>query len=187
MPFPSDGGGGLALAEAPPKVRRHLTSKETYRQRRRTLAIRHVTGHRLIAIVEIASPANKDRLESVETFAGKLAETLDFGVHVLMIDLLSPGVHDPRGLHGVVWNQFDEGPYDPPLHESLTAASYTAGKPVQAFVDHFALGGSLPEMPLFLSPERYVSVPLEATYQAAYVGVPEFWREVLEGRRTLEA
>src|SRR5260370_33226413 len=31
------GSGGLALAEAPPKVRRKLTATETYRQRRRTL------------------------------------------------------------------------------------------------------------------------------------------------------
>jgi hypothetical protein len=63
---PSD--GGLAVAEAPPKVRRRFTGIETYRQRRRTLAIRHVSGHRLIALLEIVSPANKDRLESVEEF-----------------------------------------------------------------------------------------------------------------------
>jgi len=25
-------------------------------------------------------------------------------------------------------------------------------------------------------------VPLESTYQAAYAGVPMFWRDVLEGR-----
>lgn len=40
-------------------------------------------------------------------------------------------------------------------------------------------------MPLFLCPDRSVNVPLEATYQAAYRGVPAFWREVLEGRRTV--
>jgi hypothetical protein len=37
-------------------------------------------------------------------------------------------------------------------------------------------------MPLFLHAERYVSVPLETTYQAAYRGVPAFWRAVLEKR-----
>src|SRR5688500_6897191 len=36
-PLPPASGGALALAEAPPKVRRQLTGIETYRQRRRTL------------------------------------------------------------------------------------------------------------------------------------------------------
>ena len=35
-------------------------------------------------------------------------------------------------------------------------------------------------MPLFLEPEMYVNVPLEATYRAAYRGVPRRWRQVLE-------
>src|SRR5438067_2054615 len=98
-PIPPE-GGGLALAEAPPKVRRKLTATETYRQRRRTLAIRHVSGHRLIALVEIVSPANKDRLESVEELVAKTVEALELGIHVLLLDLLPPGRHDPRGLHG---------------------------------------------------------------------------------------
>jgi hypothetical protein len=37
-------------------------------------------------------------------------------------------------------------------------------------------------MALFLRPDRYVDVPLEATYQEAYTGMPSFWRDVLEGR-----
>jgi hypothetical protein len=177
--------GGLALAEAPPKVRLQLTGTETYRQRRRTLAIRHVSGHRLIALVEIVSPANKDRRESVEELVAKMVEALDLGVHVLLIDLLPPSRHDPRGMHGAVWNQFDEGPYDLPVDEPLTVASYTAGPPVRAYLEHLAVGGALPdEMPLFLRSDRYVPVPLETTYQAAYRGVPAFWRDVLEGRRT---
>jgi hypothetical protein len=176
------------VAEAPPKVRRQLKGKETYRQLRRTVAIRHVSGHRLVAVIESASPANKDRRESVEGLVGKIEELLAFGVHVLLIDLLPPGIHDPRGLHGVVWSLFDDGPsYDLPLTETLTAEAYTAGTPVKAFVEHFAVGGTLPEMPLFLSQDRYIPAPLEATYQAAYRGVPEFWREVLEGRRTPDA
>src|SRR5205085_9478497 len=50
--------GGLAVAEAPPRVRRKLSAAATARRRRRTLAIRHVSGHRLVALVEIISPAN---------------------------------------------------------------------------------------------------------------------------------
>ena len=149
---------------------------------RRTLAIRHVRGHCLIAMVKIVSPANKDRLESVDEFVAKTVEALDVGVHVLLLDLLPPGRLDPRGLHGAVWNQFDEGPYDLPVAELLTLASFNAGPQVKAFLEHLAVGGTLAEMPLFLHAERYVPVPLEATYQAGYLGVPAFWRNVLEGR-----
>jgi hypothetical protein len=53
---------------------------------------------------------------------------------------------------------------------------------VDVYLEHLAVGGVLPEMPLFLRPDRYVNVPLEATYQAAYGGMPAFWRDVLEGR-----
>jgi hypothetical protein len=182
-PPPPPSSGGLSLVEAPPQVRRKLTGSETDRQRRRTLAIRHVTGHRLIALVEIVSPANKDRPEHVEDFAAKVLEALELGVHVLLLDLFPPGRHDPRGIHGAVWNHFDEGPYDLPVAEPLTAASYAAGPPVEAYLEHLAVGGTLPDMPLFLRSDRYIKVPLEATYQAAYRGVPEFGRDVLEGRQ----
>jgi hypothetical protein len=36
-------------------------------------------------------------------------------------------------------------------------------------------------MPLFLTPERYVNVPLEETYLGAYEGVPQRWKRVIEG------
>ena len=47
------------------------------------------------------------------------------------------------------------------------------------------MGSPLTDMPLFLNPDRYINVPLESTYQAAYQGMPAFWRDVLEGRQAL--
>jgi hypothetical protein len=43
-----------------------------------------------------------------------------------------------------------------------------------------AVGDTLPEMPLFLEPDGYVTVPLEATYQTAFDVLPSRWRNVLE-------
>lgn len=85
-------------------------------------------------------------------------------------------------MHGAVWNQFDEGPYDLPVAESLTVCSYAVGPPARAYLEHLAVGGAMPDMPLFLRSDRCIPVPLEATYQAAYRGVPAFWRDVLESR-----
>ncbi len=176
--------GGTAVAEAPPRVRHKRVVEPAARIRRRTLAIRHVSGHRLIAIVEIVSPANKDRAKHVEEFAAKSASALHFGVHVLLVDLIPPGRHDPHGMHGAILEHLDDAsePDDLPADEPLTLASYAAGPQVDVYLEHVAVGAPLPDMPLFLRPDRYVNVPLEPTYQAAYRGMPVFWREVLEGQ-----
>src|SRR5262249_47990439 len=149
--------------------------------RRRSVAIRHVSGHRVVALIEIVSPANKDRTAHVEDFILKAVSALDVGVHMLLVDLVPPGAHDPQGIHGVLMQRppgADE-PYPPPGAEPLTLASYCAAVPLEVYSQHLAVGSVLPDMPLFLRPDRYVLVPLEGTYEAAYRGVPRFWRDVL--------
>jgi hypothetical protein len=67
-----------------------------------------------------------------------------------------------------------------PADKPLTLAAYDAGPPLTAYVEPSATGDTLIDMPLFLAPEQYVLVPLEATYQAAYRGVPRRFREALD-------
>lgn len=178
---PSGNGGGTALAEAPPQVGRKLVAHPIAR----ILAIRHAaSGHRLVALVEIVSPANKDRDRSVETFVGKVHNALDGGCNVLMIDLFPPGPHDPRGLHGAIWDHFGPDEDAAPADRPVTLASYRAGSPqTEAYVENVALGDDLPAMPLFLDDAAHVRAPLEPTYRAAYRGLPAFWRGVIEGGR----
>jgi hypothetical protein len=38
-------------------------------------------------------------------------------------------------------------------------------------------------MPLYLEPNGYVLVPLEATYQAAFAAVPRRWQRVVEAAK----
>jgi hypothetical protein len=180
---PAPDTGGVAVAEAPPRTRRRHTVEAATLSRRRSLAIRHVSGHRLVALVEIVSPANKDRPAHVEEFTNKVLSALTAGIHVLLVDLLPPGPRDPDGLHGILLRQLEDSDerYPLPDGEPLTLASYASGLPVEIYLEHVAVGAALPEMPLFLRPDRYVNVPLEPTYQAAYRGLPAFWREVLEG------
>jgi hypothetical protein len=61
----------------------------------------------------------------------------------------------------------------------LTAVSYIGGAVVEAFVNHFAVGEPIPQMPLFLTRENYIHVPLEATYMAAWEDVPPQYQQVL--------
>jgi hypothetical protein len=186
-PLPSVAGdGGLAVADAPPKVRRKLSLSAAARCLRRSLTIRHVSGHRIIALLEIVSLSNKDRAAHVAEFTDKAEAALRHGIHLVLVDLFLPGSHDPQGMHGALWERFDDELYHVPADEPLTLASYVADARPIAYLEHLALGMPLIDMPLFLNPDRYIYVPLEATYLAAYRGMPAFWREVLEGRRVLQ-
>lgn len=173
---PNRNGGGLAVAEVPPQVERRTVS----RQQRRTIAIRHVSGHRVVALIEIASRANKDRASSVRDFVDKATGALNHGVNLLLADLFPPGPHDPEGLVGAIWDEISRDDYESPSQKPLALAALVAGPVIDAYIDNRAVGEPLPEMPLFLSGERYVNVPLESTYNAAFAGMPAIWRNALE-------
>jgi hypothetical protein len=185
-PLPESPRGGVAVAEAAPRVGLRLRPDPQRKPRRPTslrrhVAIRHITGHRVVALIEVVPPANKDRKDHVRELAEKVVRSLEAGIHVLLLDLLPGGRYDPGGLHGAVWAYFDKATYEPPATNPLMLAAYAwDGQEPEAFLEPTAVGHPLIDMPLFLTAERYVNVPLETTYQAAYIGMPEFWREVLE-------
>ena len=175
--------GTVAVAQAPPKVSLTMTADEAagYVLARRTLTVRHSSDHRIVALIEIVSSGNKDRERSVRDFVDKAVAAMQHAYHLLLIDLFPPGPFDPAGLHGAIWTEIAGQPYESPPEKPLTLASYAAATLPQAYVEPIAVGIELPEMPLFLDPDHYVNVPLEPNYTAAYQGVPEYWRGVVEG------
>ncbi len=178
---PSNTEGATAVALAPPKVRITAELEEAnYTRKQRTLVIRHSSDDRIIALIEILSPGNKASRHALRSFVEKAAEALWRGYHLLLIDLQPPGPRDPQGIHGAIWAELGDETYQAPPDKPLTLVAYQASRPLTAYVEPIAKGDPLPDMPLFLNPDYYVSVPLEATYQAAYRGVPRRWRDVLE-------
>jgi len=175
-------GGGIAVAQAPPRVSVHALSDEalSIAARRKQLVIRHSNGDRIVALIEIVSPGNKEKRAAVEAFVDKAVATLRAGFHLLIVDLFPPGALDPDGMHGVVWDAVG-GSYTAPVGKPLTLAAYVASKAAECYVEPTSVGTALIDMPLFLNAGRYVNVPLEATYLAAYEGVPQRWRKVIEG------
>ncbi len=178
----SSGGprGAVAVATAPPRVRFTATAEvNQYALRKRRITVRHVSGDRVIAFIEILSPGNKNSRHALRSFVSKAVSALTHGIHLLLIDLFPPGRRDPRGIHGAVWEELGETnvmPNDKPL----TLAAYSAGYCPTAYVEPVAVGDVLPDMPLFLTPDDYIPVGLESTYLAAWRGVPKKWRAVLE-------
>lgn len=173
--------GALTTATTPPRPRLAGEAEmDDYVLKRRTLVIRHASGDRVVALVEIVSPGNKSSRHALRSFVEKAVEALYRGYHLLVIDLFPPGPRDPHGLHAAIWGEISDTPFIPPAGEPLTLAAYSAGSVKRAYVEPTAVGRDLIEMPLFLEPEVYVNVPLEATYRAAYRGVPQRWRQVLD-------
>jgi hypothetical protein len=186
---PRSSSGGVSVLEAPPRTRRQLSAQPSYKVLRRTVAIRHVSGHRIVALIEIVSPANKDRAKSVQEFVEKATDVVRHGCHLLVADLFPPGRHDPLGMHGAIWKWWMDEEDEVPAGEPLTLASYQSRPrlPIEVYLEHLAVGQAMPDMPLFLTSERYINVPLQSTYDAAFAEMPEFWRKVLDkgsnGRR----
>jgi Protein of unknown function (DUF4058) len=178
----SEGGrGGIAVTAAPPRVRFTAQAEiGRYALKRRRIGIRHSSDDRVVALVEIVSPGNKDRTAAVRDFAEKAVEFLDSGIHLLIIDLFPPTASSPQGLHRAIWSHFMTDTFEPPPNEPLALMAYAAGPIKRAYVEPAAVGKPLPDMPLFLEPEMYVPVPLEATYAAAFADVPKRWRDELE-------
>jgi hypothetical protein len=153
---------------------------EALAQRKRALIIRHSDGDRIVAFLENVSPGNKSARQAFRRLADRAAGLVSQGSHLILIDLIPPGPRDPQGIHAAVWEELCGGDYVAPAGKPLTLVSYDAGYPPTAYVEPIAVGDLLPEIPLFLAPGWYVNVPLEAAYQAAYRGVPQRWKAVLE-------
>jgi hypothetical protein len=181
VPEPPE-GGTVAVAEAPPKVKQTLVAMVPGKSMRRTLTIRHKTGHRIIALVEILSPSNKSGADGVTEFVQKAVAALRANIHLALVDLFPPGNHDPQGMHAEIWQHLDSREYEATADAPLTLASYAVGPATTAYVEPVSVGGSLTDMPLFLTSDRYVNLPLISTYETAFQGMPDFWRDILEGR-----
>jgi hypothetical protein len=183
-PGPDEAEGGVALALEPPKVRMRMRAEANrYAARAKAVAVRHVTNHRVVAMVEILSLGNKNNLNGLNAFVRKAHDALAAGVHLLLVDLFPPGPRDPEGIHRAVWGADCGEGYALPPGKPLTCVAYVGGPSAEAFIEPVGIGDTLPDMPLFLTPETYVPVPLEATYESAWNGLPAYWRDVLTAGR----
>ena len=174
--------GGIALADAPPKADLRIRS-QTRRYASRVVAIRHVSNHRIVAMIELVSPGNKSSQAALNAFVHKAQQFIAAGVHLLIIDLFPPSSRDPMGLPAAILEQDSMNGKGLPAGKPLTCASYMAGGEEEAFINFVQVGDPLPQMPLFLTNDIYVLAPLEQTYCSAWEAMPTFWRKRLEAHQ----
>ncbi len=178
--------GPVALLSRPRTRFVAESDAEFYRRKKSSIAVRHVSGDRLVAMIEIVSPGNKSGRGAFKAFVDKASDLLELRIHLLIVDPFPPGPRDPNGVHAAIWEQVEDNPFELPAEKPLTLVAYECGLTTRAYIEPVAEGDVLPDMPLYLEPEGYVPVPLEATYQTAYSVMPARWRRVLEGQSTEE-
>ncbi len=178
---PSGGAGGIAIAPAPPPSARVIQKFEriNYAKRADRVVIRHGRG-RVVAIIEIVSPGNKDSRHAIRSFVEKAADILSQGIHLVVVDLFPPTPRDPQGIHKAICDEFADEPFDFLPDKPLTVASYIGGDLPTAYVESVGVGDRLPAIPLFLTEYDYVPCPLDATYDQAWAVFPAMLKEILE-------
>lgn len=172
--------GGVAVQSVPPTAR-HIARLEkiNYAKRADRVVIRHGRG-KVVAIIEIVSPGNKDSRNALRTFVEKAADILNQGVNLLVVDLFPPTPRDPYGIHKAIWDEFGDEPFAAPDGKPLIVASYIGGDLPMAYVESVGVGDLLPSLPIFLSETRYIPAPLEATYQQAWAVFPAMLKELID-------
>jgi hypothetical protein len=158
------------------------TTREIYARRANRIVVRHHLG-RIVAIIEIISPGNKDSRSAIREFVDKSVDFLYHGVHLLVIDLFPPTPRDPLGVHQLIWTEIADEEFAIPVGKDRILAAYEAGEEKVAYVEPVGLGSILPDMPLFLASGMHVKAPLEPTYASAWNACPDALRKAVETGR----
>jgi Protein of unknown function (DUF4058) len=125
-------------------------------------------GRRLVAAVEIVSPANKDRPEHRRAFVAKCAALLQNRVSVTIIDLVTTRSFNLyRDLLELLGHTDPSlGPEPPPLY-AVACRQTKKGDAwlFETWAHALALGQPLPTLPLWLADNLAVPLELEACYE----------------------
>src|SRR5438105_4440016 len=125
------GAAVLTVTQAPPRVSVTATTSEAVALalRGRRITIRHATGDRIVALIEIVSRGNKESQPMLQAFVEKAVAALQEGYHLLILDLWPPGPFDPSGIHGALWSLVGGTSYRARKDQALTLAAYAVRAP----------------------------------------------------------
>ncbi len=183
---PNSGLGNVKTAtllrEAPQTSLSYQSANNFYATRANRIVITHHLG-RVVAVIEVVSPGNKDSQRASREFVNKTLEYLSAGVHVSIVDPFPPSSRDPQGMHKLIWAEIADDLFAFPSGKDRLIAAYEAGAEVRAFVEPMAVGAALPDLPVFIETGVHVKAPLESTYMTAWEVTPNRMKEaVLTGK-----
>lgn len=161
----SSGDGGLATATwAPPKPSRTLETDLSVLDEYEVRVYDNERGRRLVASIEIVSPANKDRPEHRQAFVTKCAALLQQQVAVSIVDLVTTRQFN---LFHELLPLIDQGVAGSSLRlPNIYAVSCRMlRKRFESWEQPLAVGQPLPTLPIWLSEDLVIPLDLEPTYE----------------------
>lgn len=168
QPHVDEGNGGTATiaAVSPPlTVPADLSELDEYEVR----VYDAERSRTLVAAIEIVSPANKDRPETREQFLGKVESLLRQGVCVSIVDIVT---NYQANLYAELLARFghtDPRLGDPPAPQYAVTLLGRKPKKRRPVLDLWwfplAVGQLLPTIPIWLSQNLPIQLPLEPSYQ----------------------
>jgi hypothetical protein len=170
----------LFLSEVPPSTPTHDQCEAlAYWRNARSITVRSAEDHLAVAVIELITPAVRRVPVARQRFLQQMSQALYRGIHLLVIDpFVDPG--SPEHVPSDLWKRLTGRP----LMNNISAgvfAAFAAGPEPEVFVDTVNLGSVLPEMPVFLAPDAYVLVDLDAAYQWAWDGTAKCLKDQITG------
>jgi hypothetical protein len=133
------------------------------------LAVQVTRDERLVAVVELISPRNKDRPEARDAYRTRYVSYLLYGVHLLLVDVHRRplGFSFADALAAALG--FAQPPFPAPLAVSYRVGdpAATGGRLLGIWRRPLTVGAPLPAIRLALTPDLSIRVALEETYMAA--------------------
>jgi hypothetical protein len=173
-------GGGVAIMAPPKTTHRKTFDVLAYVNRQNSIAIRHSSDDKLVAVLEIVSRGNKTGKANFDAFMLKAHSCLNQGIHFTYVDVHPPSALCSDGIHGAMCVENGDDPPENAPDNFLSAAGYEAGSIVNGYVNCFAIGDPIPDTPLFLHHDFHVMLPLEATYMQAFASYGSRMRTKIE-------
>ena len=165
----SQGNGGAATAIwAPPRPTLAVTTDLPALDEYEVRIYDSKRGRRLVAAVEIVSPANKDRPEHRRAFVAKCVALLHNRVCVAIVDLVTTRTINLYAelLQSIGQPDPSLGPEPPALYAATCRPRKTGDTwLLEAWVHSLTAGRPLPTLPLWLAEDLAVPLDLEESYE----------------------
>ncbi|MBL8798899.1 MAG: DUF4058 family protein [Planctomycetia bacterium] len=159
--------GGLATATwAPPQPTLTFSTDLPTQDVYEVLVFDEKRRCRLVAAVEIVSPANKDRSEHRRAFVGKCAGLLREQVSVVIVDVVTTRGQNLYSELLEYLGQPESEPAAPPLYAAACRLTQHGNAwQAETWLQPLTLGRPLPTVPLWLAADLAVPLDLEESYE----------------------